>query len=327
MKLLVKILKGFVLTLTVLLILIAIVFVRFDQSLESLEETYFLEQSSYYEATIQSIEGDDLSVTLHYQDWGDPTDPVVVLLHGAFSSSHTFIPWAETIVEEGYRVILPDLPYFGLSSGFEDRISSFRRSAAAIKDLLDSLNITSMDLAGNSLGGAVAWYFASEYPTVVTSVTLIDAIFPGTQDVGRPDTSFLRENAVLTSLLSSLTPRFLLKSVLSTAYGDPERLTEENVTRYYDIIRKEGTRAAILTVMDEEAVGASELDRIAGLTMPVYVMWGELDTWIPVDAATSFQDLLNLPDEHVIIYEGIGHLPMEESPDQSVQDYLAWIQG
>lgn len=54
-------------------------------------------------------------------------------------------------------------------------------------------------------------------------------------------------------------------------------------------------------------------------------MWGELDTWIPVSVADAFQDLLTLSDEHVIIYEGVGHVPMEENPIQSVQDFIAWI--
>ncbi len=218
-----------------------------------------------------------------------------------------------------------DLPYFGLSSGFVDRVSSFQRSAAALKDLLDSLDVTSVDLAGNSLGGSVSWYFASEYPTMVKSLTLIDALLPGNGDNGRPDTSFLRENPLLTSIVSTFSPRFLLKSILSTAYGDETRLTEEAVTRYYDLLRKEGTREAILTVVDEEVVGATYLDRIVSLSMPVYVMWGKLDTWIPVSVADAFQELLSLPDDHIIIYEGVGHVPMEEIPQQSVEDFLLWL--
>lgn len=325
MKLILKILKGVAITLTALVVIVALVMVRPNVSRESLEDTYFLEQSAYHLSTIETLEGEDISISLHYQDWGDEADPVVVLIHGSFSSSHTFIPWAEVLVEAGYRVIMPDMPYFGLSEGFEDKISSFRRSAAAIKDLLDTLAITSFDLAGNSLGGAVSWYFASEYPTMVKSLTLIDALLPGNGDDGRPDTSFLREQPLLTSILSTFSPRFLLKSVLSSAYGDPTKLTEDDVTRYYDILRKEGTREAILTVTDEAVVGLPYLDRIASLTMPVFIMWGESDTWIPVSVADAFQELLSIPDDHMMIYEGVGHVPMEEHPTQSVQDFITWI--
>lgn len=151
-----KVIKIIATTFLGLIALAAIVFVRFDIPQEKLEAEYFTEHSAYADIVIKDLDDNDIQMTLHYQDLGEEDHPVVVLIHGAFSSSHTFMSWAETLVNEGYRVIMPDLPYFGLSSGFEDHVSSYRRSADVLNQLLVALEIDSVDIAGNSLGGAVA---------------------------------------------------------------------------------------------------------------------------------------------------------------------------
>jgi len=325
-----KLFKKIVVTLLVVLVTLftafAIVMVRPNLSLEELEPTYFTSASHYLDVTIQDLEGNDLSLTMHYQDWGEEEDPVVVLVHGAFSSSHTFLEWTDRLVEEGYRVILPDLPYFGLSGGFEDYVTSYRRSAATIKYLLDTLEVDAIDIAGNSLGGGVSWFFASEYPSMVRSLTLVDAMYPYVEQGGRDSIQAITQYDGLTNFISTLTPKFLLKALLSTAYGDPERLSDEIVQRYYDIIRKEGTRKAILKVIQEEEPEFTYQARLESLTMDVYVMWGDLDTWINPSYITSFKNTIGIPEDHIYTYETLGHLPMEEDPTATVSDYLDILQ-
>jgi pimeloyl-ACP methyl ester carboxylesterase len=54
-------------------------------------------------------------------------------------------------------------------------------------------------------------------------------------------------------------------------------------------------------------------------------MWGEEDNLIPVSAARWFADAL--PQAKLIIYPGVGHIPMEEIPEQSAADVKAWLDG
>jgi pimeloyl-ACP methyl ester carboxylesterase len=302
---------------------------RSHRSLEDLEPDYFTEHSAYLDVTIQDLEGDDLDLSMHYQDLGEETDPVVVLIHGAFSSSHTFLPWAETLVNNGYRVILPDLPYFGLSGGFEDNVTSYRRSAAVLWELLESLSITEIDIAGNSLGGAVSWFFASEHPAMVRSITMIDGVYPGPDpeegEGGRNALRDLMEVPILRSIVPTLTPRFLVRSLLGSAYGNEINLDRDTLDRYYDLLRKDGTRQAILSVVQEAEPEWSYEDRLASLTMPMYIMWGELDSWIPVATVDLFQETLSIPDDHIVIYPELGHVPMEEDPETTVADYLDFL--
>ncbi len=318
MKLLKKILKWILISFLTLLAIFIFVFVRFDIPLEDLEETYFTEYSNYIDISIDTLEGNPISITMHYQDLGSETDPVVVLVHGAFSSSHTFIPWAESLVAEGYRVIMPDLPYFGLSGGFPDQVTSFRRSAEAIKGILDHLSITEIDIAGNSLGGAASWFFASEYPEMVNHLVLIDALFPNQEQNGRAELSAITKFDIVSSSLSQLTPKFLVRTLLKTAYGDDSLLTDDILTRYYELLRKEGTRKSILTVIQEDEPEFSYLERLESITSSTFIIWGSLDTWIDPSVIELFQEAIGFPDNHIYIFDGLGHVPMEENPEDTV---------
>lgn len=324
-------LKWFLVLMVFAVLTVMMIFVRPHRSRADLEADYFTEHSNYLDVTIQDLAGDDLELSMHYQDLGEDDDPVVVLIHGAFSSSHTFLPWAETLVEEGYRVILPDLPYFGLTGGFADNVTSYRRSAAVVYELLVSLAITEVDMAGNSLGGAVTWFFASEHPAMVRSITMIDGVYPGPEpeegEGGRDALRDLMDVPILKSIIPTLTPRFLVRSLLGSAYGNELNLDRETLDRYYDLLRKDGTRQAILSVIQEDEPEWSYEDRLASLTMPVFLLWGELDSWIPVETVDLFQETLAIPEERIVIYPDLGHVPMEEDPATTVADFVDFLQS
>lgn len=323
-----KLKKTFIIFLSIILslfLILNILMFRNDISKQELEEIYFTEYSSYQTVEVTSLDSEIITIDLHYQDMGEVDGEVVVLIHGAFASSHTFIPWAEDLVDEGYRVIMPDLPFYGLSDYFEDKFTSYRRNALAIKYLLDELNIDVAHFAGNSLGGATAWYFAGTYPENVLSLNLIDAVYPS-DEINPRNFSTLQRSDLLAKLVSNYTPRYLLKTILKTAYGNEENITDDLIDRYYYLLRKEGTRYALIQAQYETLDNLDEfLITIKDENIPVLVMWGSLDNWIDVENASNFQNILDLEDEQVIIYDSLGHVPMEEDPSTTIIDYLNFL--
>jgi pimeloyl-ACP methyl ester carboxylesterase len=325
-----KIMGIFVLSIVLLLLIAVFVFYRSDLELTDLEPTYFTENSHYITLTIASLEQNDLEIDIHYQDVGSLDDPVIVLLHGAFASSHTFIPWSETLMDSGYRVIMIDLPYHGLSGGFSDQVTSLRRSAHVVKALLDALLIDQIVIGGNSMGGGVSWYFTSIFHGIdgfeVTGLVLIDAVFPSLTG-GRPMNAIfdLISNDPYASFFSKMTPKFLLGSILGGVYGSESELESDTLNRYYDLLRRTGNRKAILVNTQEDIDTSSSLSNILSDGIPVLIMWGNEDSWIPVSTANLFKEALQLSDLDIIIYEGLGHVPMEENPDLTVIDLLSFL--
>ncbi|MFW5795006.1 MAG: alpha/beta fold hydrolase [Bacillota bacterium] len=322
MKKILKIFNIFILVVLALFLLISTIFIRFNISKENLEDDYFLEHSNYIDVTIKDLAENDITINIHYQDLGENNNPVVVLLHGTFSSSHTFINWSKKLVSEGYRVIIPDLPYFGLSEGFADNITSYRRSTSVIKYILDDLAINNIHIAGNSLGGAIAWYFTSEYQEMVNSLTLIDSVYPIETEDSQFFLNRIRKFSALSDLIALYTPKFLVSRILKTAYGDPESLSNDTITRYYELLRKSGTRQNLLKIKQEKESVDAYIDKIESITVPTFIMWGEKDSWIPVDTVSLFEESMNIPEENIFIYPDLGHVPMEEAPQITIEDYI-----
>ncbi len=54
------------------------------------------------------------------------------------------------------------------------------------------------------------------------------------------------------------------------------------------------------------------VDKITGITAPTLLIWGECDQLVPIAAAQKF--LADIPNARLRTFEGLGHIPHEESP-------------
>ena len=59
------------------------------------------------------------------------------------------------------------------------------------------------------------------------------------------------------------------------------------------------------------------------ITAPTLILWGAEDKLIPVSGADWFA--ARIPGAKKIVYPGIGHIPMEETPDRSAADLDAFL--
>src|SRR5215208_6472894 len=78
----------------------------------------------------------------------------LLFLHGAEGPLPGWPPFLETLVER-FRVVAPDLPGFGQSSGGE-RFSDVLDLTTYLQDLLDALDLEQVDAVGHDLGGMAA---------------------------------------------------------------------------------------------------------------------------------------------------------------------------
>jgi pimeloyl-ACP methyl ester carboxylesterase len=277
--------------------------VRGDLSLEELEP-------KYANGASRTVELQGMAV--HYRDEG--AGPPLVLIHGSSSSLHTWDGWVAKLSTHR-RVVRLDLPGYGLTGPAPDRDYSAARYARLVVALLDRLGIASADFAGNSLGGRVALTIALDNPSHVRSLILVDAAGLSGQ---RPPAIFrLARTPVLNNLLRWVTPRFLVRANVNQVYGDPSRVTDVAVDRYYELTRREGNRQA--TIDRFSRIADPDLDaRLHDIHVPVLLEWGERDVWIPIAFAYRFQ--AGIAGSTLVTYPDAGHIPMEELPDVTAAD-------
>ena len=273
---------------------------------------------------------------VHYRDEGAADGATVVLIHGAMASLHTWEPWV-AILGQHYRVITLDLPGHGLTGQVPEDAYGADPLTETIDAVVNALGVERFVLGGNSMGGGATWRYALTYPQRVRAMILVDSVPPGDwrestaaaapaddaeSERSAPIGFALLRQSWFRAIARYLDPAPLVEQGLLSAYNNSPVVNQALIDRYYELILREGTRAAILNRSNSYSRNGANTD-VSALTQPTLVMWGAQDSLIPVRLADQFAQ--RLPNAQVVIYDDLGHIPMEEDPQRSAADVLNFL--
>jgi pimeloyl-ACP methyl ester carboxylesterase len=215
-----------------------------------------------------------------------------------------------------------DLPAFGLTGPRPDGDYRLDTYVEFLDRFASKVGLEKFALAGNSLGGAIAWRFAAAHPSEVTSLVLVD---PGGYPRKAKRIFVFRLGGLpgIGPLLEHLDPRILVERTSRQVYGDPARVDPDSIERSYELVLRPGNRQAFGAETSVPYEDRTALLRT--LNVPTLVMWGDKDALIPVSDAQRFGD--DIPGARVRIYEGLGHVPMEEDGPRTAADARAFIES
>jgi pimeloyl-ACP methyl ester carboxylesterase len=267
---------------------------------------------------LQALDG----MQVHLRDEGPREDPLpVVLLHGTSSSLHTWEGWAAGLSRER-RVVSMDLPGFGLTGPSPDGDYSIARYVRFLAALLDALGVRRCVLAGNSLGGEIAWQFALAQPQRVERLVLVDAAGYAFESESVPLGFRVARTPGLRWLAGHVLPRSVIESSLRNVYGDPTRVTPALVQRHFELALREGDRDALGRRFASLERGASAA-RIAQLRLPTLILWGGRDRLIPPAWGERFAR--DIPGSRLVVFDALGHVPHEEDPAATLRALREFI--
>jgi pimeloyl-ACP methyl ester carboxylesterase len=280
--------------------------------LDMLEDEYEKPNSRYME-----IDG----VRMHYTKEGK--GPPVLLLHGVRASLHTWDGWVP-LLKENFTVIRVDIPGFGLSESFADDDKYTPEYAVEfIEKARKKFGYEKMHIVGNSLGGFLAWYYATKFPERVEKLVLIDpASYP--QDL--PFIIGLASGHVFGAAAQLSSPRFIVKRNIRKVYGNPDNVSDETIDRYHALLLREGHRHSMVQyfrVLKKYADTEELVQHIPEIKAPTLLMWGEKDRWVPSTLIERWQH--DLPQLELKTYPEAGHIPMEEYPEETARDAFAFL--
>ncbi|MCC6383193.1 MAG: alpha/beta fold hydrolase [Dehalococcoidia bacterium] len=259
-------------------------------------------------------------MVLHYETWGDPEAPALVLLHGFTGDLRTWAGQVEPFSRD-YFVVAPDLPGHGLSTAPEDP-DAYALSVLAedVRALLDSLTVEVCALVGSSFGGMVSLQFATLWPERVAALVVSDA----SASREHPDYApafYARERqiaadeeTVLANGVSGLARRAgaSIKDPFLAA-GAGERYARMSTAGYLGCARARRERPDLVPVL------------AARLTMPVLLCTGERD---PVRSAMAVIGR-ELPGARQLTFRDTGHaVPLARTAayTAAVLDFLADVE-
>lgn len=286
-----------------------------DRPLESLIARWAPPPSDFMEIKGQLV---------HYRDEGPRGDPQpLVLIHGTSASLHTWEGWVGALKGER-RVITFDLPGFGLTGPSASGDYSDEAYIAFVLDLLDAFKLKQVVLAGNSLGGQIAWELAALHPERVAALVLVDAGGLDFKPQAVPLGFRLARLPGARWLMQGLLPRRVVDASVRNVYGNPERIRPGVLDRYFELALREGNRAALVQRFEQMRPGAYA-QRLATLTQPTLILWGARDRLIPPDNAQVFAQ--EIRGSRLVMFDTLGHVPQEEDPRATAAELASFLQS
>jgi pimeloyl-ACP methyl ester carboxylesterase len=206
--------------------------------------------------------------------------------------------------------------------------------AAAVRDVLDALDVKTATIVGHSLGGGIAMQFMYQFPERCERLILVSS-----GGLGREVTPMLRALAVPGAGLAlagvarlqhqprvAAVGRFL-RPLAARLWNDLPYMLRQMAT-LDDAETRRSFLKTIHAVIEVGGQGINATDRLhlaAGL--PTLILWGEHDRMIPSGHGSAAADLI--PGCRFELIPGAGHYPHEDSPDlfaSHVTDFIATTQ-
>jgi pimeloyl-ACP methyl ester carboxylesterase len=262
---------------------------------------------------------------VHYQDEGGPGSPLLVLLHGFGDSYTSWEGWVRDLKGK-FHIITLDFPGHGLTRAPE----GYQLSGDGLADLVDAfaaqLALPKFAVAGNSMGGGVAWQLAVRHPQRINALILVDAAgFPNEKPPGAVPLAFkILRYPIGRAILRNIDSRPLIDEGLKTDVYDKTLITPALVDRWAEFQRAPGHRAILMSVNPSafNQAAAAVLDKIS---VPTLILHGENDVLIEPASARKFAAAI--PGAKVLIYPNAGHLPQIEIPQRSAADVAQFLEA
>jgi pimeloyl-ACP methyl ester carboxylesterase len=255
----------------------------------------------------------DEDFTIHYHYGGQ--GPALLFIHGFALDG--MMNWVDVVVpfSQHYTVIVPDLLWFGKSSS--TRTPSLESQRKAIETLLRDLNITQVNVVGQSYGGFVAVDLAMKNPGLIDKLVVANS--PGTSFDENTLEPLLKKNS-----LSTISDLFVMKDGLDikrlihvASYKKPyfpEFLLKQLYKHFFSKHHEEWRILLDSLPEEKKRVENDSLEPLQKCN--VLVLWGEHDELFIMSEGEKFARLIRA---NFAVIPGAGHAPQLDNMTEFIR--------
>jgi pimeloyl-ACP methyl ester carboxylesterase len=249
-------------------------------------------------------------VKIHYETFGKPENPPILLIMGLGAQCIMFTDeFIEPLVDANYYVVRFDNRDIGLSTWMngswqEDKPYSLTDMAKDTLELLDVLKITKTHVIGVSMGGMIAQEFTLAYPERVLTLTSIMS----TGDTLSPAAGSLMQLPTENALTSDKKRVDNYVDIYSRLAGTRFPYNKAQFKKLFTnaIVKRKGQNPqATIHQLCAIAASGSRLGKLAGIRVPTLILHGTEDPLIPPIHAKTYAPLI--PDAKLEWMVGVGH--------------------
>jgi pimeloyl-ACP methyl ester carboxylesterase len=245
---------------------------------------------------------------LFYYDNKRENAPVLLFIHGFGGDGK--ISWKEQAeaFEDDYRVIIPDILWFGKSKSTE--APELATQIDAINDFIEYLKIEKVHIVGISYGGFVSLGVAQENEEKLASLTIVDS--PGVH-FSDEESKIFSDKIGAESIADAFIPKTSdgVKRMLNFTFRKPPKFSNgirAQILGFY-ISKNPKEQREMLKNLPENRNQFLNVN----ITIPVLILWGEQDEVFLIEDAKQLQRQLGA--ELVIIPKAGHSLPAEQPKD------------
>ncbi|MGH1373648.1 MAG: alpha/beta fold hydrolase [Cellvibrionaceae bacterium] len=258
----------------------------------------------------------DETIIIDYVTMG--TGPAVIFLQGSGPGASGWMNFrynAQHFVDQGYQVIIPDLPGFGDSSK-PDLDYTLDFFVECVNQFMQKIDLNKASFVGNSLGGAVSLGVALAHPEKIEKLILMGC--GGLEDLEVYFNNMKGIQAMTKVPLGSpeFTPEYL-KEVLKLIVFDPKHITDELIEERFRIL--ETQNASVFGRMRIPNIS----NRLNEIKVPVLGFWGADDHFCPLSGAATL--VRGCADSKMITLSQCGHWVMIEHQDLFNQECTTFL--
>lgn len=252
---------------------------------------------------------------IHYTDQGQGTP--LLMIHGFGGSLHNFDALCDSLAGQ-FRIIRLDLPGFGLSAlpvpegEKADYIAHYRDF---FNSFFSHLQIDSVYIIGNSLGGWIGWDLALEKPEVVRKLVLIAPAGYEMAEISSKVARLLRIPGI-ELLYSKGQPMFMSRNNAEKVFATDSLISNELVITNNRMSNAGNNLENLIRL--GRAGQVADTARISQIQCPTLILWGKQDEIIPYGHALKFQR--DIRGSRLISYDPCGHCPQMEIPGRVCRD-------
>jgi 2-hydroxy-6-oxonona-2,4-dienedioate hydrolase len=228
----------------------------------------------------------------------------IIVLHGLMGGLSNFDAVLNYFSEQGYRVIIPELPIYTLPL----LKTNVKNLSKFLKEFMNYKKIDKAILLGNSLGGHIALYFTKLNAKNVAGLVLTGS--SGLYEKSMGDTYPKRGNYEY------------IKAKTEEVFYDPKVATKEVVDEIFSSVNDRSKVIKTLAIA-KSAIRHNMANDLPKMTTPTCIIWGKNDTVTPPEVAVDFQKLM--PDANLYWVDKCGHAPMMEHPEEFNRILENWL--
>lgn len=246
--------------------------------------------------------------------------PPVVFCHGTPFSSRVWAPYADALAED-HTVYLWDMPGYGLSSKRPEHDVSLDVQGELFADLLAHWELSSPRVVAHDYGGVVSLRAHLLHGRPYHSLALVDVV--ALAPWGTPYFRLVRDHAAAFSAVPAAIYEGGLRAYIRGA--SHRGLADADLAALAEPwLGEEGQPAFYRQIAQADQRYTDEIEpRYADLDLPVLVVWGAEDCWLPVEQAHRLA--ATIPGARLELIDGAGHLVQLDRPVELATSLHRWL--